>query len=107
MSSSTPRHHSPPTTPAEAGCRSTLPANSFVRDLSLPPLTFASRLRKKVFQTALITIATFWAGIASAVLSGANAEIAAQFHVSPVVAELANGMVVRSPTSPPPTATFH
>lgn len=35
-----------------------------------------------------------WAGVASAVLSGANASIAEHFHVSHVVAELANGLFV-------------
>lgn len=51
-------------------------------------------MRKKVFQNALVTLATLWAGIGSAVLSGASPDIAEQFQVSSVVAELANGMFV-------------
>lgn len=50
--------------------------------------------RKKVLQTTLITIATLWAGIGSAVLSGAAHNLSTYFHVSNVVAELANGMFV-------------
>ncbi|BEI94749.1 uncharacterized protein CcaverHIS019_0703300 [Cutaneotrichosporon cavernicola] len=51
-------------------------------------------LAKKVFQTALITLATLWAGIGSAVLSGAAPSIKAHFGVSAVVADLANGLFV-------------
>jgi multidrug resistance protein len=47
-----------------------------------------------VFQNFLVTMATLWSGIASAVLSGANPNLVAHFGVSSVVAELANGMFV-------------
>lgn len=42
----------------------------------------------------LITLATLWAGIGSAVLSGTSSQIAERFHVGSVVAELANSMFV-------------
>lgn len=45
-------------------------------------------------QNALITAATLWAGVGSAILSGANPNIQEHFGVSSVVAELANGMFV-------------
>lgn len=51
-------------------------------------------LRKKVLQNVLITLATFWSGSASAVLSGAGPEVAKHFKVGSVVAELANSMFV-------------
>lgn len=51
-------------------------------------------LRKKILQNVLITLATFWSGAASAVLSGASPQVAQHFRVGSVVAELANGMFV-------------
>ncbi|TXT10544.1 hypothetical protein VHUM_02049 [Vanrija humicola] len=50
--------------------------------------------RKKVMQTALITMATMWSGMASAVVSGAAESLGEHFHVGSVVAELANSMFV-------------
>ncbi|KLT40108.1 MFS general substrate transporter [Cutaneotrichosporon oleaginosum] len=49
---------------------------------------------KKIFQTSLMTAATLWAGIGSAVISGAATSFRAHFGVSAVVAELANGMFI-------------
>lgn len=48
----------------------------------------------KIFQTILMTLATMWAGVASAVISGANESVSEYFHVSSVVSDLANGMFV-------------
>ncbi|KAL1409257.1 hypothetical protein Q8F55_006090 [Vanrija albida] len=50
--------------------------------------------RKKLVQTLLITLATMWAGMASAVASGAAHSLGHHFHVGGVVAELANSMFV-------------
>ncbi|KAL7419972.1 hypothetical protein Q5752_004935 [Cryptotrichosporon argae] len=51
-------------------------------------------LRRKVKNTALITLATLFAGVGSAIFSGASTEIAERFGVGQVVGELANSMFV-------------
>ncbi|WVQ84169.1 hypothetical protein IAT38_006316 [Cryptococcus sp. DSM 104549] len=51
-------------------------------------------LAKKVFQTALLTLVTFYAGCSSAVLDGANVALQEHFGISEVVASLCNGMYV-------------
>jgi hypothetical protein len=50
---------------------------------------------KKIGQAALITSATMYAGIGSAVLEGGNADLMSQFNISSVVATFANSIFVR------------